>query len=399
MQAALAEVKRALGPDAVILGTRSIDQRLGGILGGGRVEITAARAMNAAPSPRAAARTPESIAGASAYGIPEQVIPVRARQSAPALDEPRPWQVPQVNEPNRRIQAESRVAPSGANGTGRAAPPARQDAALSADWLRYYQRLLSQEVSAVLADRIIRGAAQRLRSHEARNPEARRAAIVEQLRALFVTPSRNDTAPAGRQVIALVGPPGSGKTTTIAKLAARYALQHRRRVKILSLDSYRLANHEQIQKFGALIGVTVLAAQTPAAVAAALASGADGELILLDTPGVGLRDAERFQQLTGLLDAAQPTETQLVLQATWSDAAQGRAVQRFGQLVRGAGSHPGTLKLVLTHLDETLGLGAALGAAQRLQLEMVYYSDGQSVPRDLHPAAPEALAAELLGMA
>lgn len=342
MRVALEQVKKAFGPGAVILGTRTIEAPLGGLVGGGRVEITAAPAQAAAGRP------------AGPQGLRTWEVPSVSRSAI----EPRP----QANE----------------SGQPR----------LSSALRPYFDCMVKNEVGEGLALRILNDAAREIGAPDNIRSEALRPAVVAQLEALM--PAAGDIAlPGGaRRCVVFVGPPGAGKTSTVAKLAAHFALRARKRVALLSLDTYRLATHAQLTRYGELIGVGVHAAQTVAAVRTAMEQTAEAELLLIDTPGVGLRDHGRFARLAALLRAARADELHLVLPATWREAAQQRIVERFAKL--------GSLRLVLTHLDEMLGVGAVLSAAQRLQLELSYLCDGQRVPGDLHRAASRELAEALL---
>lgn len=184
--------------------------------------------------------------------------------------------------------------------------------------------------------------------------------------------------------VALVGPTGAGKTTTLAKLAAHFKLRLGKRVGILTLDGQRLGTREQLGRYAELIGVPVEAAQNFAGVQAALSRFADHDLLLIDTPGVGPRERSRFVRLASLVRAGRPHETHLVLPASYAPDVQERVARSFAPL--------GVTRAVLTRLDEVVGLRVVLDVIDRLQWSVSYLSDGQRVPNDLQ----EASAARLL---
>jgi flagellar biosynthesis protein FlhF len=184
--------------------------------------------------------------------------------------------------------------------------------------------------------------------------------------------------------VALIGPPGGGKTTTIAKLAAHFGLRMRKRVALVSFDTHRPGTHDQTRRYAELIGVPAVAAQTVSGVREALQRLPESDLVLIDTPGVGWRDRGRFARLAALLRAARPDEVHLTLPASLSARVQQQAAQTFAPL--------GVSRLVLTRLDEAVGLGAVLNVIDRLSIGVSYLAGGQRVPTDLEEAQRERLA-------
>jgi len=187
-----------------------------------------------------------------------------------------------------------------------------------------------------------------------------------------------DLSRAGQRRVALVGPPGSGKTTTIAKLAAHLKLRLAKRVAILSADMNRLAAHEQIRRYGEIIGVPVFEVRGIDGARAVLSSVSGFDAILVDTPGLGLKDKSRLPRLSALLGAIRPHEVHLTLPVSLTASAQARHAALFGPL--------GISHLVLTRLDETVGVGVILNAVERLGWAVSYVTDGQVVPNDIQEA-------------
>ena len=122
---------------------------------------------------------------------------------------------------------------------------------------------------------------------------------------------------------------------------------------------------------------------------AGLAKLESEEVVLIDTPGVGPRDQARFARLASLLRAIKPDESHLVLQASLSPTAQGRLARGFEPLAPS--------RVVLTHMDEVVGLGVILNAVDRLRLGVSYLATGQSVPQDLQRCTADEIATMLAG--
>ncbi|MBO9716417.1 MAG: flagellar biosynthesis protein FlhF [Pseudoxanthomonas sp.] len=188
-------------------------------------------------------------------------------------------------------------------------------------------------------------------------------------------------------VIALVGPTGAGKTTTIAKLAARYAAEHgARNVALVTTDTTRIGGREQLHSYGRQLGVAVHEADSDAALIQLLQRLQDYKLVLVDTAGLGQRDRALAAQLNWLR-AAREVRTLLVLPANSHYADLDEVVRRFSA-ARPQG-------VVLTKLDETGRLGSALSVVVDHQLPLTWVTDGQRVPDDLHRANAPSLVLRL----
>ncbi|MDR6990845.1 flagellar biosynthesis protein FlhF [Luteimonas sp. 3794] len=179
-------------------------------------------------------------------------------------------------------------------------------------------------------------------------------------------------------VIALVGPTGAGKTTTIAKLAALYASQHQARdIALVTTDTSRIGGREQLHSYGRQLGIAVHEADSETGLVQLLQKLEDYKLVLVDTAGLSQRDRALAGQLNWLR-AARNVRTLLVLPANTHFADLDEVVRRFDS-VRPQG-------VVLTKLDETGRLGSALSVAVDHQLPLTWVTDGQRVPEDLHRA-------------
>lgn len=185
-------------------------------------------------------------------------------------------------------------------------------------------------------------------------------------------------------VVALVGPTGVGKTTTVAKLAARFALRHgRRHVALVTTDSYRIGAHEQLRTYGRILGIPVQTAADRDELQAVLNHARDRKLVLIDTAGVSQRDVNLMERLSTIDLGDQRIRNYLVLSATGQRALQREVITAF----RKAGLH----NCIITKIDEAGSLGGVLSVLAEHQLPAAYVGDGQQVPDDLHPARAEKL--------
>jgi flagellar biosynthesis protein FlhF len=188
-------------------------------------------------------------------------------------------------------------------------------------------------------------------------------------------------------VIALVGPTGAGKTTTIAKLASRFAEAHAARdVALVTTDTGRIGAREQLYGFGRQLGIAVHEASSGSDLTQLLERLKDYKLVLIDTAGLGPRDRALAAQLQWLRAAPQ-IRTLLVLPANTSFGDMDEVVRRFS-----AANPQG---VVLSKLDETGRFGTALSVAVDHRLPITWVTDGQDVPEDLHRASAANLVLRL----
>jgi flagellar biosynthesis protein FlhF len=190
----------------------------------------------------------------------------------------------------------------------------------------------------------------------------------------------------GGGVVALVGPTGVGKTTLIAKLAARWVLRHGARgIALVSTDCIRIGAQEQIHTLGRLLGVPAYAIDGAADLTELLDRLGERRFVLIDSAGLSQRDPRLTDELEALANTSDRLETSLVLSA----AAQAGAIEE--SLARFAPARPTTC--CVTKLDEATSLGGTLSALIRTKLPLAYLSDGQQVPEDLSPARSHQLIA------
>lgn len=180
-------------------------------------------------------------------------------------------------------------------------------------------------------------------------------------------------------VFAMVGATGVGKTTIIAKLAARFALRHgTQHLALVTLDNYRIGGHDQLRTYGRIIGVPVHVASDTASLTQTLKDLSDKRLVLIDTSGMSQRDIRLNEQLSTLYDSSPKIKTYLVMSATTQYSGLDE-IARAWQDAELAGS-------MITKLDESTNLGSAVSIAIKQKLPIAFLGDGQRVPEDIHIA-------------
>ena len=192
-------------------------------------------------------------------------------------------------------------------------------------------------------------------------------------------------------VIALVGPTGVGKTTTIAKLAARFCLRHgNRHLALITSDGYRVGAQEQLHSYGRILDVPVRSATTAADLSAVLHTLAEKHLILIDTAGMGQKDLQLAARLSLLRSGNHPVQTLLTLAATTQRSAIAHAIRAYG-VIKPIGA-------VLTKIDEAASLGDVISPLIDVGLPLAFVTDGQRVPEDLHTAKARTLVEQAIEM-
>jgi len=275
------------------------------------------------------------------------------------------------------------------------APTAGRD--ISLDGSDAYGALTAGEVSSELAREIVRAAESRIgkplgtRMRSALKSEgaAFRNALVEELESRFTVQPLLGRGEARPRIVALVGPPGCGKTTTLVKLAVNYGLAARRPVLLLSIDNYRVAAAEQLRAYAAILGVNFQLVETTMALAQAIEENRGKELILIDTPGLGLAETADYSRLAQFMATRQDIDTHLVVSSSMKSADLSRVVDSYETF------RP--QRLIFTKLDETGSFGPILNEAVRTGKPLSFFTNGQRIPEDLEAATKNRLTELILG--
>jgi flagellar biosynthesis protein FlhF len=192
-------------------------------------------------------------------------------------------------------------------------------------------------------------------------------------------PIVDDLSDISGGVMAVVGPTGAGKTTTIAKLAARWCMRHGSQdLALVSTDSYRIGARDQLLTYARILGAPMHAANSGKELARVLDKLKSKKLILIDTAGMGPHDIRLGEQLAALRLGAARARVLLALPAQGECHALEEIVQAFAPLM--------PVACILTKVDEAASLGGVISTTLRHKLKIAYICDGQRVPDDLHAA-------------
>lgn len=371
MAEALAKVKQCFGRDAIIVRTRSFSE--GGVLGyGGRqvAEITASEGNLSLPRRSARRRVAPGKEAENRVDGATKIVSNSETEAQSFKIATLCGEIESLKSSVAELVSETRTA---------------HDAALPQQLREAHQRLISGQVAADIAGGLVRRLRSELNQHELTSPAAIRkglAAYVESMLPLAEpAPLRTGDQPT---VIALIGPTGVGKTTTIAKLAAGYRLRQNRKVGLITIDTYRIAAVDQLQTYARIIDVPLRVASNADEIRTALSEMDDCDVILIDTAGSSPSDRDRLGELEELVRSANPCEVHLVLAANCSSSVLARSLDQFGRM--------GVNRLIFTKLDEAVGFGVVLNCLQRAEAKLSYVTTGQEVPDDIRVGRRSGLA-------
>jgi flagellar biosynthesis protein FlhF len=352
---ALAMVRADLGRDAVIVQTRKVNKRVLGVWGREMVEVWASdnpdlESLRRPQKPSASTLTP-----------------------------------PDSQESDSRIeQLENEIQ----NLKAMIAQLARQGVAVVSDKVPAstpeHNRWLSLLIEAGVEETIARELLQFI-SEDALSESALQSLIAER----FITSGAITLQEAQPKVVMLVGPTGVGKTTTIAKLAAQYALLEKRRVGLITIDTYRIAAVEQLRTYSQIIDVPIRVVYSGSELPAAVREFSGMDLVFVDTAGRSQRNSMQIGELKACCERLSDCEVHLVLSSTTKTRDLYDIVQRFSVMP--------LHRVVWTKLDESTTFGNMLNVAVKHPLPISYVTTGQRVPEDVEVAEANKLASLVLG--
>ncbi|MEW4454304.1 flagellar biosynthesis protein FlhF [Bremerella sp. JC817] len=379
MHEALELVRQELGPDAALLHTREVPQRgIWGLLGGKEIELAAAPDSNLK----------------SRFEI-EEPEPEPEYEEGDLLEEPNDIEQTYSSVEDILEQIEPAIEMSLADNLGIDLESLEfsqsffsNTPALPPEIQQLRQRLIDAEVPPTLATTLCE---KLLATYEGQT-NFDETTLLEQLRrqiAGSINIGRDiDDPRLYPRVVAAIGPTGVGKTTTIAKMAARAKFDHKRRVGLVTVDTYRIAAVDQLQTYAEIMDLPMKIVSTPMEVRNAINELSDCQQIFIDTAGRSPRDEVQVQQLRSLIKAASPDETYLVLSAPSSCKSLADAVEKFAPVA--------PTSWVLTKIDEVGSLGNTLRFLQDPQLPLAYVTNGQDVPQAIAAAEADDLVARIV---
>ena len=364
-------IKQELGPEATVLTQRNTSGFLGRLMGHSVVEVTAlAQSVGVASEEIGARREPV----ASPHVSPDEIGP----PLTPALDDYRDRLKRFAVQEQSDSHLESMIQQH----------PQGPDTQLSSTLFQLFADLIDADVD----DRFARDFVEEIMRHST-PAQLTNADVVREKAAVLLKEQIRTTLPiethaSNRRVVALIGPTGVGKTTTIAKLAANLRLREKRRVGLITVDTYRIAAVDQLRAYADIIDLPMEVVTTPREMRDAVLKLSDLDIVLVDTAGRSPHDEIQIQELKAMLTEARADEVHLVVSGVCHSRHLIRLVEHFRP------TNP--TSLLLTKLDEATAYGHLLPVLCDSGLPISYTTHGQNVPDDIQPADPARLVEHVL---
>jgi flagellar biosynthesis protein FlhF len=247
-----------------------------------------------------------------------------------------------------------------------------------------FLRLMQNDFSVDVAKKIMKRAHERLeadfgqRGKQRFDSESIERAVRAELERLVKVDAGLEIPGEKARVVALVGLPGCGKTSTLVKLAVRYGLASARGVQLITTDTRRVAAVEQLRTYAAIIGAGMDAVDTTRGLQQSLEEHREKGLILIDTQGYTASEMNEGSELAQFLSREERVEVHLVAPASMRSADLCRAIDQYDVFAPS--------KLIFTRIDETSSLGAAFSESVRTGKPISFLATGQQIPEDLEPA-------------
>jgi flagellar biosynthesis protein FlhF len=372
MQQALAQVREELGPQAAVLHTRELNCSLFGRWVFGRQYEVAASAVVNVPSRLPATHSDD--------------VDWNARSAAP-LDTD--YRAQYRADFRRQVSTQLDELQSL---VGKLIE--RSQSSPQQDMPNTLFDIFTQMIEADIDEKIARSLVDRARADQTddtlSDPLQVKSRVAELLEKEMRVSGPITLTPGTCRIVALVGPTGVGKTTTIAKLAANFRLREKKRVGLITVDTYRVAAVEQLRTYADIIDLPMEVVATPREMREAVARLSDLDLILMDTAGRSPRDEVKIQELKSMLAEAEAHEVHLVLSATSGSKTLVDTADRFTEV--------GTTAVLLTKLDEATSIGHTIALQRQCRLPISYLTNGQNVPDDIAEAEPRQLAQSILSL-
>jgi flagellar biosynthesis protein FlhF len=318
------------------------------------------------------------------YEVVFGVYPGAADAAAPAPAAEAPAPIPEIDDLNQRMDELQQMI---ARLTSPSASRPDEDPALTRALIDAgIETELARDIDRTVRKRPGKGAVRdiaRPRQAADREPQSLLSAAAGELESRFAV------QPEIGRVTALVGPPGSGKTTTLVKLAVNQCLKLGHPVRLVSADTLRIGGAEPLRTYATILGVPFQAVENTVALAQAVDSASPNTWVLIDTPGFSAAmQQELGGELAAFLRRRQDIDTHLVLTASMNAGDLRNTADRFAAF--------GPSKLIFTRTDETTSAGSIFSEAVRTQRPVSFLCYGQSVPEDIHAASKDLVIESLV---
>ena len=420
MHEALQKVKKDLGADAIILSTRQV--RGGGatfgLFGKPMLEVTAAREMPGTPGDS------QTLLSAMPQGVRNKLVgPPSQDGSAPESD-----LIQQMLSKNR-LDAQTLLAPLQdeihelreilqtvgksqrnvirddsaiqqmqsdiAEMRGLLNTLSTQSTTLNTtdfpdNLVALYQQLTFNGMEEKFSHRLIEEAQKSIPQKEMEDFSYVKIFMARMLMKIIRVTGGVQTNPEKQKVIALVGPTGVGKTTTVAKLASEQMLKYRKNVALITVDTFRIAAVEQLKVYAKIMGVPITVVQGREEMHQAIEKFSEADVIFIDTGGRSQRDELQMSEIYQLFGGEDRVDVYLALTASTKDTDMSEITRRFNEIDLAG--------IVFTKLDEATGYGSLFNHAIRFKLPIAYLTTGQKVPEDIEVATKERMVDLLLNI-
>ncbi len=398
LKEATEQMRKELGPDAIVLGTRTLSKGNGlGLFGRETYEVTGAidDPVTGRPGSYAAKRatapfdrylddaSPMIDAAAHLEELKKVAERFDARRSQPST--------------GRRLSSES-YGDTGGISELRSEMQAMQGALREiSDHLRHaktpdlpdalrelYVTLVEQEVDETLARQMVLTVNESLTPDQRRSRDVTRDTLLKIMARMIRIPDGVKSRRRKTRIVALIGPTGVGKTTTIAKLAAIHKLLHRKNVGLISTDTYRIGAIEQLRTFASIADIPMDVVYKPAELAGVMKKFRDRDIVFVDTVGRSHRSKKEIGELGKFVQSADADEVHLVVSASTSPRAISEIIRQFSVVKPN--------RLLFTKLDEAVTLGPLFSIVNKQHLPVAYVTTGQTVPDDILAMEPAQFA-------
>ncbi len=416
IQEALQQIKKDLGPDAIIVSTRQVKDGGGtfGLFGKSMLEVTAARDETAKKVPLPLSPRKNDSA-ASRYGVPDTPLvakPVVARETLRKNQEEVQHMLLPIRQEIQELKdiiVSMKSQPSRANHAttqlhhelsevrtmvqGLAAQSSQlRNEELSENLVVLFQQMVFNGLEEKFAQRLIQEAKKSIPAEELNNFPYVKIFIARMLMKIVKVSNGIQKEGTKQKIITLIGPTGVGKTTTIAKIASEQVLKYKRKVALITIDTFRIGAIEQLRSYAKIMNVPLEVTSHKSELNQAIEKFSAADVILIDTGGRSQRDEAQMYELQELLENNHKRiENLLVLSTTTKDHEVSEITRKFGELrIDG---------VIFTKLDESTTYGCIFNHVIRFKKPIAFLTTGQKVPEDIEIATKERLVDLLLNIA
>lgn len=254
--------------------------------------------------------------------------------------------------------------------------------------IKFENMLFEKNVEKPIVDRILEIVSRQI-SFSEKNEQSIKNAIKIVIKEYLGKPYLIDSRSEKQKVIFLVGPTGVGKTTTLAKLAAKFSITNNKSVALITSDTYRIAAVEQLKTYSEILGVPLTVVYDPIEIKEAIESYKDKDYVFVDTAGRNHKNTELLNELKTIISFADNPEIFLLISLTTGYKDISSIIDSYGFL--------NDYKIIFTKMDEASFLGNILNVKMLTSKPLSYITTGQSVPDDIEVADIDKIADCIVG--